>query len=106
MAHTAHQLNAPVKQTGENTFNLTTPGGILLCRTTHKFEYMNAVFSVGTVVGAPDGDTMFLAIEKEAKDEDGGEATIRLLRPDEMAVLAYLCSAVVADELASRTPNV
>lgn len=105
MAHMIHHVNTPVKQIDENTFNLTTPGGALLCKTTHKFLYRNAVFSVGTVVGDPDGDTMFLAVEKEAKDEDEGEATIRLLRPDEMAVLAYLCGAAIADELASYAPN-
>ena len=86
-------------------FTLDTPGGKLECTIKYRFVYVNATFMTGTVVGDPDGDTMFLAVERASKDEDGDGGTIQLFRPDEMAVIAHLCSALVADEMAKLAPK-
>ena len=54
-------------------------------------EYVenNCVFSSGFVEG-DDIDTMYLRLEK-----DGKEPTIILLRPDEMACIAWLASGAL-----------
>jgi hypothetical protein len=49
----------------------------------------NAVFSAGLVEGHPI-DTVYLRLER-----DGEEPTTILLRPDEMAAIAWLCSGVL-----------
>lgn len=56
-----------------------------------KQEYSknNCVFSAGFVEGHP-VDTMYIRLERE-----GEEPTIILLRPDEMASIAWLASGVL-----------
>lgn len=90
----------------DDQFKLETPDGDLVCTTTHACAYLNARFSVGTVEGDPDGDDVFLVIEKDGTSGEEGESTIRLMRLDEMAVLASLCSAAVAAVLCGRLSNV
>lgn len=62
---------------------------------TGRQEYAgnNCVFSAGFVEGAG-VDTVYLRLEK-----DGEEPTEILLRPDEMAAIAWLASGVLWSEL-------
>ncbi len=54
-----------------------------------EYTANNCVFSAGFVDGHPT-DVMYLRMEK-----DGNEPTIILLRPDEMASIAWLASGVL-----------
>jgi hypothetical protein len=59
-------------------------------------EYTNAKISAGFLDGAS-MDTMYIQLER-----DGEEPTIILLRPDEMAAIAYCASGTLWSELINR----
>ncbi len=59
-------------------------------------EYTNCVFSAGSVEGQP-VDTLYLQAEK-----DGVITTQLLLRPDEMAAIAWIASGSLWSELIER----
>jgi hypothetical protein len=101
----AHFRSAKVDSIEEGRFTLVADGADIVCTTTHACKYLNAKFSVGTCDGDPDGDNVFLMIEKTGATEEESEATIRLMRTDEMAVLASLCSAVTASVLCDELPE-
>lgn len=64
-----------------------------------KQPYTNCVFATGTIEGHP-VDTVYLRWER-----DDGTGGMLMLRPDEMAAIAQLCSgllwSVLVDELES-----
>lgn len=65
-----------------------------------EYSENNCVFSAGFLSGH-DVDTMYIRMEK-----DGLEPTIILLRPDEMACIAWLASGVLWSKEVSAVTNV
>lgn len=61
-----------------------------------KQEYENCVFSAGEVEGHPI-DTMYMKIEKSGEND-----ILLLLRPDEMAAIAWCASGTLWSELIGR----
>lgn len=60
----------------------------------------NSIFATGMIEGHP-VDTHYLWLEK-----DGQEPTIILLRPDELATIAWLCSGALWSKLIGElTPD-
>lgn len=61
-----------------------------------EYSGNNCIFSAGFVEGHP-VDTMYLRFEK-----DGAEPAVILLRPDEMAIIAWLATGVLWSSEMSR----
>ena len=61
----------------------------------------NCVFSGGTVTGAPHpDDSYYLRWSK-----DGEEPTMLLLRPDEVAAIAWICAGLLWSEFIGKQPQ-